>query len=289
MAIPLAIGYFCDRLSRSLVGDASTWRARLLWAASREANQLALVAVAIVLMVLSLVMTLCRSAIISLAAASILFGAVIIRRAAGRLRPALVAVVLAVIGVAVGLTATDTVIDRFAVIEPGWDGRHPLWRETLQIIRRFPLVGTGFNTYVTAMTLHPSPQTVPLVVAAHNDYLQLAAEGGVLLTGAAAILAAVFVRRTRGRLRECAASSMDYWIRVGAVMGLLAIAIQELAEFSLQIPGNATLFVVMCALAVHSSDPPRAPAMVRVPRATTRRGPLRSCRLVFRETVVRFW
>ena len=104
-----------------------------------------------------------------------------------------------------------------------------------------------------------------------------------------AILAAVFVRRTRGRLRECAASSMDYWIRVGAVMGLLAIAIQELAEFSLQIPGNATLFVVMCALAVHSSDPPRAPAMVRVPRATTRRGPLRSYRLVFRETVVRFW
>jgi hypothetical protein len=38
---------------------------------------------------------------------------------------------------------------------------------------------------------------------------------------------------------------------VSAVTGILAIALQELVEFSLQIPGNAVLFVVLMAVAVH--------------------------------------
>ncbi len=52
---------------------------------------------------------------------------------------------------------------------------------------------------------------------------------------------------------------MIYWIRVGAVTGLsreaggdcirVAIALQEVGEFSLQMPGNAALLVVLMALA----------------------------------------
>jgi hypothetical protein len=44
-----------------------------------------------------------------------------------------------------------------------------------------------------------------------------------------------------------------YWLRVGAVGGLLAIALQSLLEFSLQMPGNAALFVVLLAIALHTS------------------------------------
>jgi hypothetical protein len=35
------------------------------------------------------------------------------------------------------------------------------------------------------------------------------------------------------------------------VTGLVAIALQEFAEFSLQIPGNAVLFTVLAAVAIH--------------------------------------
>jgi hypothetical protein len=44
-----------------------------------------------------------------------------------------------------------------------------------------------------------------------------------------------------------------YWIRAGAVVGLLAIALQEIVEFSLQVPGNAFLFIVLCAIPMHRS------------------------------------
>ncbi len=48
---------------------------------------------------------------------------------------------------------------------------------------------------------------------------------------------------------------MRYWIRFGAATGLAAIAIQSAVEFSLQMPGNAVLFVVLCAIALHERVP----------------------------------
>ena len=53
-------------------------------------------------------------------------------------------------------------------------------------------------------------------------------------------------------------STTTYWIRVGAVMGLTAIALQETVDFSLQMPGNAALFAVLCGIALHTT-PERRP------------------------------
>ncbi len=46
---------------------------------------------------------------------------------------------------------------------------------------------------------------------------------------------------------------MTHWIRVGATTGLIAIALQSLVEFSLQMPGNAVFAVVLLALALHET------------------------------------
>jgi hypothetical protein len=84
---------------------------------------------------------------------------------------------------------------------------------------------------------------------AHNDYLQLAAEGGLLvgvpIVLAIAALAYGIWQRFRGDVGS------TWWVRVGAVTGLLAVAAQSVVEFSLQMPGNAALFAVLCGLALH--------------------------------------
>jgi len=46
---------------------------------------------------------------------------------------------------------------------------------------------------------------------------------------------------------------VTYWIRVGATTGLVAIAAQAFVEFSLQMPGNAALCVVLLAIALHEA------------------------------------
>ena len=95
---------------------------------------------------------------------------------------------------------------------------------------------------------------------AHNDYLQLAAEGGLLVTGPAAVCFLVFVRDVRRSLRAHRGST-TWWLRAGAVSALVAIGFQEMVEFSLQMPGNAALFTVVCAVALHRPAPgrPREP------------------------------
>ncbi len=67
----------------------------------------------------------------------------------------------------------------------------------------------------------------------------------------------MFVRDVRRAIRDQRGST-EWWLRAGAITSLFAIALQESVEFSLQMPGNAALFVVVCAISLQ-----RAPASLR--------------------------
>ena len=80
----------------------------------------------------------------------------------------------------------------------------------------------------------------------HNDYLQLLAEGCAVVV-VAAIAAALPINAIRRTLDAARAEARGYWIRAGAVVGLMTIALQDVVEFSLQIPANAFLFCHACS------------------------------------------
>ena len=129
-------------------------------------------------------------------------------------------------------------------------GRTASWKDAWDLWHRYPLAGTGINTFNAAMFFYQQSLPGVHVNAAHNDYLQLLAEGGVLVDlPILAALAAMLLTAAR-RFRE-EPSRSTFWIRAGAAIGILSIAIQELGDFSLQIPGNAVLFAVLCAVLIH--------------------------------------
>ena len=253
MALALSMGHFCGRVARGLRGVKPDWRSRFLWLSSREANVLVLGGVSLVVMALSLVLALSRSGITCLALALILGAGMVARRLVGGSRRVLASAYLAfVLVVAVGWAGVDAVSREFA--SASWNtfgGRLGAWQDAMRVIEAFPMAGTGLNTYGTAMVVY---QTFEVELnhfrEAHNDYLQFAAEGGLLLGIPA--LAALFAvaRAIRRRFRE-PSDETTYWLRVGAVIGISAIALQEVVDFSLQIPGNALLFCVLVAIAVH--------------------------------------
>ena len=75
------------------------------------------------------------------------------------------------------------------------------------------------------------------------------------------------MRDLRNAMRDQRGST-EWWLRAGAVTSLVAIAIQESVEFSLQMPGNAALFAVVCALALQRTPASRdEPENDRVPSA----------------------
>jgi O-antigen ligase len=159
---------------------------------------------------------------------------------------------LLVIGVvSLGWAGLDTVADRFA---QGPGNRLDVWTDTLHIVRDFPLTGTGLNTYDTAMAGY---EVLDVLYArdAHNDYLEVVSDGGLLVGLPALLLLLLVIVEARRRLKAEHDSRMR-WIRLGALTGMVGIAAQELVEFSLQIPANAVLFTVLCGLALREAEEP---------------------------------
>jgi O-antigen ligase len=121
-------------------------------------------------------------------------------------------------------------------------------------LKDFWVTGSGLNTYGTLMVAYAPADMSHQPREAHNDYLQLAVEGGVLLCVPVVLLIIAVGRRIVQRLME-PQDEMTWWIRMGAVAGICGMAVQELTEFSLQIPGVALLFATCVALAIHQPAP----------------------------------
>jgi O-antigen ligase len=253
MALPLALGYVASRsrVPRGVTG----WRERLVWLSSRRASQVILMGLAAFTMSLALVMTLSRSGIIAFAIALAVTVWFLIRRQKQAQRGLAFASLLLFGLLSIGWVGVDRVVQKFAAADEMRPGsRLTIWRDALGVVRRFPVAGTGMNTYDTAMLAYETIEVDSKAEEAHNDYLQLVAEGGLLVAGATAALVIILAREMRRRFREDRNSRMPLEIRAGAAIGLLAIGLQELVEFSLQLPGNAALFVVLFAIALRKEQ-----------------------------------
>jgi O-antigen ligase/polysaccharide polymerase Wzy-like membrane protein len=259
MATPIALALFYDAFQRTIDQIRDHRDNRMGFLSSPHFSSVMTYGLMAALMGVSLAMTHSRSGISALAVASTFMAWVVLRRQKGA--KAKVAVFASFLIVMIGTAAwagLDTVTEKFAISGDGQglgaqSGRVVAWKDTIRIIRDFPLTGTGFNTYGTAMTVYQSAMREVHFQEAHNDYLQIAAEGGLLVGVPALVVLAIFVWEVRRRFREAPKEGTTYWLRVGAVIGLVAIGLQSVFEFSLQMPGNAALFAVLVAIALHRS------------------------------------
>ncbi|HEX5070033.1 MAG TPA: O-antigen ligase family protein [Vicinamibacterales bacterium] len=260
MALPLTIGLVSMGLARGFRGLKPSLRDRLLWLGTPSGARVLLALFAATVMAVALMLTMSRSGMASLALALLMSGGMVLAGARGRGgRSLLWAVPIAIVVLAVAWAGIDAVVARFA--ETSWtefDMRRGAWADARDIASRFIVTGTGLNTYGTATLLFQRHDLAQHYAQAHNDYLQLWAEGGLLLATPAAIFAVAVAAAIRRRFQEDDRSSSAWWARAGAVTGLIAILLQECFDFSLQMPGNAALFVVLCAIALHRPLRPAA-------------------------------
>jgi hypothetical protein len=252
MTIPLTLGLLCGGVARGMRGVRPDTRERILWLSSPEASHLVLFAAAAALMMASLVLTMSRSGMSAALAVLVITGALALRRFRSTSQKVTgLALLTIVLVVAVGWTGAGAIAQRFSTAD--WteiNNRRGAWADAVAIARRYPLAGTGLNTYGQATLFYQQHQLSVHYSQAHNDYLQLAAEGGLLLTVPAGVCILALGLTIRRRFRE-ETSTSTYWLRAGAVTGMFAVALQDTVEFSLQMPGNALLFAVLCAIAVH--------------------------------------
>lgn len=252
MATTLSAGYLCGELAKRGPSELRTWRQRAAWASSDDAAMIVFSTFAVLVMSISVVWSFSRSGILGLTVGLVLLAG----RSSAKMRGghgALVALLLiTLVSGAVLWRGIDNVLAWYGRTNT-LEWRLDLWRDTLQIVRDFPWLGTGWNTYGVSTTLYEMTDKDWHAREAHSDYVQMLAEGGLALTVIVSAGVAVIIAGVRRGLRERQESS-TYWIRTGAVCGLCGIAGQELTDFSLQLPGNAALFAVLIAIALHPPE-----------------------------------
>ena len=252
MTVCLLTGSLFGQVERASPGGPDPRRQRrLAWMSSAQANGLLLMGGALLIATVSLFWAQSRSAIVGLGVAGTAFlWLVLTRRRLGTTRRA-VAVAALCIAVLAGVLRRGPV----RLLEYFQDERNLLsrldaWRDGWGVVRDFPFFGTGLNTYSDAMLFYQQRNPGVHLAQAHNDYLQLLAEGGLLVTIPAAVAILLLALAIHRNLRSARGQARGYWIRAGAAVGLLAIAVQEVFEFSLQIPADALLFCTLAAVAL---------------------------------------
>lgn len=163
---------------------------------------------------------------------------------------------LGIVGLAVWI-GSNSAITRFETLNdqythPGQD-RLSIWRDTLHLIGRHSILGSGFGSFAT---VYPSVQTAFLnnvVDHAHCDYLEVVAELG--LPGGILVFGGLFwvLGRTLRRCKRGGADS-DKAISFACVGSIVAILLHSLADFNLYIPANALLLAIVLALAWSSAN-----------------------------------
>jgi hypothetical protein len=250
LALCVSSGYLLALLHRGRTPTYVTWRKRVLHLGSPDAQPIALAALAILMMAVSLVWTMSRSGIAGGTIAMTLLMSVAmcrIRRSSGRVVTASCFAALTV--GAMSWRGTQALTAWYADTST-LEWRFTLWRDSLPALEDFWLTGSGLNTYGTLMLLYPRSDITVQPREAHSDYLQLAIEGGLLIGIPVLLLAFATARDTVRRLRQ-PQDEMTWWIRMGAAAGICGILVQELTEFSLQIPGVALLFATCVGIAIH--------------------------------------
>jgi O-antigen ligase len=251
MLLPLVLAYAWAVLERAR-RQVDEPPPLLRWLVTVEANRVLLLAVVVLMMGMSIALTGSRSGVASLAIAMLVLAFFMIKRTQGGRRRLQVAAVLALVVVAaIGWAGVDRVADRFSRAPAELEGRFEAWRDTERIIRDFPAAGVGLGSYPQAMLIYQTSDRSRMYAEAHNDYLQLAAEGGLLVGLPVLLTIGTLAWTIRHRLRSQADDPMTYWVRVGAIAGIVGIAAQSVVEFSLQMPGNAAFLVLLIAIAIH--------------------------------------
>jgi len=192
------------------------------------------------------------------AAATVAAANALLKPGSGRSRkgyalPALLVLVLGGFALVIGI---DPVLERFFRIPQDLEhGRLPIWKASLAMWREAPLLGHGWGSYESLWPAWAGRPTGLHYKHAHNEYLQVLAEGG--LAGAAVVAWALwlFGRRVLRALSRPLTHAQRA-VTVALATGITSVAFHSAADFGLRVPGVALVFALVVALFVRVTDNP---------------------------------
>ena len=158
----------------------------------------------------------------------------------------------------------------------GRDIRVSNWQAALEQFRLAPVFGTGAGTHLYLGRLFRRPDLQSDPIHAHNDYLELLAEYGLIGAACLAVFLALHAARALRAMDRMAralrateeAGHDDLALVIGALAALAALAAHSFLDFNLHIPGNALVMAFVFGIlarpeTIAENHVPAAPAAGR--------------------------
>ena len=110
-------------------------------------------------------------------------------------------------------------------------GRSHFWAVTLEIIKAHPFLGTGLGAFGVVYTRFDTRNGLFRLEQAHNDYLQVLSDGGVI--GAALALAFVALLFYKGFVRARSRDDFRRGVALASLGGFVAVLVHSFFDFTL--------------------------------------------------------
>lgn len=252
MTCPLLLALFLRH--RPIADPDEPFRERLLHLFSGTGASLHLFfGFGVIVVIASVLLAQSRGGFLSLAFAMLLFF-LILARSQGKIQTWTLLFLLLGLLAAGGWFSWDAIVAKFerAVdFNEGavQDARLTIWKDAVKIIPDFPLTGTGFGTFLDIFPKYKSFADSLIYDHAHNDYLELLSDGGLI----AFFLAAWFVMavlRSGWRMIFRRHERLSVLTAVGAFSGIAGLLFFSLTDFNLHNWANSLYFFLLCGLLV---------------------------------------
>lgn len=205
--------------------------------------------IALILIGLGIILTGSRSAIITMLLIFLIFAQFsVYLRGSKAMRKKLKFIFFAISALAIFIGIQHTV-KRF--VDTGFEssGRLLRWPNTISMVSDFPVFGTGFGTYRFSYYLYDTDEGGKWSTHAHNEYLENFSEGGVvgfILFLIPILLIVYSIVKMLGKRRHPDVKMLG----IGIMTSFFAAAFHSFFDFSLRIPSNIFILVLIAGLGV---------------------------------------
>ncbi|MEW6365184.1 MAG: O-antigen ligase family protein [Acidobacteriota bacterium] len=244
MALPLCIGMIVSR--RPGVEQFETLKEKIIAFSQESFQKSILYVLAALIMALGIVFSKCRSGFIVLLASLFIITAL---GGSSRSAPAArrwVAGFLVLFCLAGLWVSYDPLYSKFvrATRDRSLESRVDIWRTSIEIVREYPWFGVGPGVMGSIYPRFERTDAGARMDFAHQVYIQIAVEYGLMGLALWLVLAFYFTARLYGRWRE-RHHPFARGIGAGCLVGIFAMYLHGLTDFALSIPANAFTFLIL--------------------------------------------
>ncbi len=251
MLCPLAIALFLYYRPRA--ERVETVRQKIIAFFSMPGGNLhLLISFAVIIMALSVFVSLCRGGIIAITLSTFVFIALYSYVRNQKSRTAFIAIICGIV-LAVSSFGWGKISAEFnnAVGASGTisDGRFEIWAACWNVIKSFWATGSGFGTFVDVFPGFRIDSGSLIYDHAHNDYIELLTDGGIIGFGMAAwfVLAVLMHGWKLIRARR---DQYAVLLGIGAFTGIIAMLLHGVTDFNMHNGADGLYFFFLCGLLV---------------------------------------